>query len=151
LPQYWKFELFVMVFKFLFFGKAILLSERWSQSKIFLTFLIFFTPCSPFLAWIWDYWVHGYTLKRKISILKSFPILKMNGAHFTIAHIQITRRNLVFFHLHTLWLLSDLITFQLHLAILNLLVVCCNNEWLILFIIVTFIMWFTYEFNLDLI
>jgi hypothetical protein len=81
----------------------------------------------------------------------SFPILKMNGAHFTIAHIQITRRNLVFFHLHTLWLLSDLITFQLHLAILNLLVVCCNNEWLILFIIVTFIMWFTYEFNLDLI
>jgi len=38
-----------------------------------------------------------------------------------------TRKNIVFFHPHTLWLLSDLIIFQLHLAILSLQMTCCTN------------------------
>ncbi len=49
---------------------------------------------------------------------------------------------LSFFTPPTLWLLFDLITFQLHLTILNLQLACCTNEWFILFI---------YEYNLNFI
>jgi hypothetical protein len=38
-----------------------------------------------------------------------------------------TRRNLVLSHIHTLQLLFDLITFQSHLAILSLQMICCIN------------------------
>jgi len=64
---------------------------------------------------------------------------------------QSTRRNLIFFHPHTFRLLSNLTTFQLHLAILNSQAACSTNQWSILFIVITFTVLFTYEYNLDLI
>jgi hypothetical protein len=85
----------------------------------------------PTINYLLTKYLHTYlsTYLLSTTILPTYlPIYLIIGTYVpTYVPSIYTRRNLVLFHPHTLQLLSNLTTFQLHLTIFSLQVIWCTN------------------------